>query len=59
MRVSMNNWADTVFDVFIDGVKLFGCPLRVRGDRGGGNIIVAAWMQMIRGILHNVYIWGV
>lgn len=58
MQVSMKNRGDTVFEVFVKGVIDFGCPSRVRGDRGGENTIVAAWMMMTRGAAHWAYIYG-
>ena len=40
LRYSNNNSAKTVFDVFIEGIKVWGRPNRMRADFGGENILV-------------------
>ena len=39
-----NNTADSVFNLFTEAVETFGCPLRVRADRGTENTKVADYM---------------
>jgi hypothetical protein len=40
LRYSNNNSAKTVFDVFIEGIKVWGRPDRMRADFGGENILI-------------------
>ena len=58
MRASNNNRADTVLDVFLDGVQSYGLPSRVRGDHGTENLQVAAFMENYRGSNRGSYIFG-
>lgn len=44
LKVAPNNRADTVLSAFTQAVDEFGLPSRVRMDRGGENIQVAAYM---------------
>jgi len=44
LRCSDNNWADTVLHLFVEAVQHYGCPSRVRGDRGGEDTLVADFM---------------
>ncbi|KAK4695174.1 hypothetical protein P7C70_g8600, partial [Phenoliferia sp. Uapishka_3] len=59
IRASTNNRADTVLDVFLEGVGQYGLPSRCRGDRGGENVKVAYYMDEIRGSHRGSYLWGV
>lgn len=58
LRASTNNKASTVFDLFLQAIKQYDCPSRVRGDRGGENIIVSIYMIMRRGPNRGSFLWG-
>ena len=56
IRVSNNNRAATVFDLFQSLIQKHGIPQRVRGDHGGENIMVARYMEEVRGSQRGSYI---
>ncbi|KAK7466152.1 hypothetical protein VKT23_004877 [Stygiomarasmius scandens] len=58
MRASNNNWADTVLALFLHAIAAFGRPDRLRGDFGGENVDVAAYMEHHNGRNRGSYIWG-
>lgn len=58
LRASNNNRASTALSVFFDGVREFGVPRRVRGDRGGENVEISVWMVMRRGPNRGSFLWG-
>lgn len=58
MRASSNNRPTTVLDGFLEAVQEYGVPLRMRGDRGGENILVSVWMILSRGANRGSYLWG-
>lgn len=58
LRISTNNQADTVLEVFLTGVQKNGLPSRVRGDHGTENVKVAAYMLETRGLDRGSYIFG-
>lgn len=58
LRASTNNRADTVLVGFLEAVEKYGCPSRVRGDRGGENTEVAVYMIMRRGAGRASFMWG-
>lgn len=53
-----NNRADTVLQLFVNGVDHLGLPRRVRGDRGGENVYVADFMIRQRGPDRGSFIAG-
>ena len=58
MRAANNNTPATVLRGFVKAVKVHGLPLRVRGDRGGENILVSAYMIMRRGANRASFMFG-
>ena len=58
MQCSDNNRASTVLDSFTRAVQIYGCPSRVRGDRGGENTMVADYMITQRGSSRASFICG-
>ena len=58
LRASNNNTGQTVLDLFLQAVRVYGVPNRLRGDHGVENILVAAWIEEFRGTGRGSYIWG-
>jgi len=58
LRASNNNMGQTVLDLFLQAVGVYGVPNRLRGDHGVENILVAAWIEDFRGTGQGSYIWG-
>jgi hypothetical protein len=58
IRASNNNRAETVLDLFDEIIQVHGLPSRVRGDHGTENLLVAARMEELRGVVRGSYIWG-
>jgi hypothetical protein len=58
LRASDNNFASTVLQLFLDASGVYGIPLRLRGDHGTENLLVAAWIEEFRGTQRGSYIWG-
>lgn len=46
LKCSDNNWADTVFQCFIDATRQYGLPRRVHSDREGENVQVVEYMLL-------------
>ena len=57
-RCNDNNEAATVKQDFLVGVEEFGCPSRIRTDKGGENVEVGIWMCMQRGLGRGSIIMG-
>jgi hypothetical protein len=55
---STSNSADTVVTAFKAATIQYGIPSRVRGDRGGENLKVAAFMIQNRGLNRSSFIFG-
>ncbi len=59
LRASSNNRGETVLDLFLSAIATYACPVRLRGDHGVENILVAAWMEANMGrATRRPYIWG-
>ncbi len=58
LRCSSNNRAVTVYSSFLDAVRQFGLPSRVRSDHGGENVLVAQHMLEHRGDRRSSIITG-
>ena len=58
MNAIVNNLPETVLQGFIASTKAGGWPQRVRGDRGGENILVATAMILKQGASRGSFMWG-
>lgn len=58
MEPGTSNSAKVVLDLFLRAIKKYGCPSRVRGDRGGENIDLSTFMIMYRGPNRASFMWG-
>lgn len=58
LLASNNNRGQTVLDLFLSAVVVYGVPSRLRGDHGVENILVAAWMEAFNGEGRGSYLWG-
>ena len=59
MRGELVIRGETVLNLFLDSARVYGVPLRVRGDHGVENILLAAWMEThVSSEEGRPYIWG-
>lgn len=58
LRCSNNNRADTVYSLFLQAVRQYGLPSRIRCDQGGENVRVARHMLHHRGIQRRSVLVG-
>lgn len=58
LKAATNNTAATFFLLFIAACLKYGVPSRMRGDRGGENLIIAAWLCLHRGVGRGSFLWG-
>jgi hypothetical protein len=58
LHVNTNNCASTVLELFLSAIAIHGHPSRVRGDHGGENVLVSAYMIMKRGPNRGSFLWG-
>ena len=57
-QFSNNNQADTMLEVFEQGVRSHGLPSWVHGNHGTENVRVADHMLELRGNGRGSYLWG-
>lgn len=58
LRCCLDNTANTAAECFLEGVKEYGVPSRVRGDHGTENRQVARFMLRVRGCSRGSFISG-
>ncbi|KAL0969985.1 hypothetical protein UPYG_G00235590 [Umbra pygmaea] len=58
LNAASNNTASTALDFFLDGVRRFGWPYKVRGDQGVENVDIAQMMFTVRGTGCGSFISG-
>ena len=58
IQASNNNLAQTVLDIFLEAISVHGDPSRIRGDHGTENLLVAAYVEAVKGVERGSYIWG-
>ncbi|XP_063755948.1 uncharacterized protein LOC134875336 isoform X1 [Eleginops maclovinus] len=58
LNAGSNNTASTALQYFLDGVRRFGWPYKVRGDQGVENVSIAQMMFTVRGTGHGSFISG-
>ena len=51
--------SEVLLPPFLDAAREYGVPVRVRGDHGVENLLVAAWMEAhVASEQGRSYIWG-
>ncbi|XP_060780915.1 uncharacterized protein LOC132888838 [Neoarius graeffei] len=58
LNAASNNTASTGLEFFLDGVRRFGWPYKVRGDQGVENVSIAQMRFTVRGTGHGSFISG-
>jgi hypothetical protein len=58
MKASIRNKPVVPYRLFKKAIQEYGLPSRVRGDRGGENIMVAEYMISHRGLRRGSYLFG-
>lgn len=58
LKCSDNNRSETVYNHFMAAIREYGCPLRLRTDKGGENVDMWRHMVSVRGEDTNAYITG-
>ena len=58
LHCSTNNKAETVYDLFIEAVRKYGLPSRMRSDQGLENKLTARHMLEQRGLGRGSFITG-
>lgn len=58
LDVSTDNKAITNLVAFLEGVRLYGVPIRTRSDKGGENVLIARYMIERRGVGRASHICG-
>ena len=58
LHCSTNNRASTVFKLFVEAIRKYGLPSRVRSDQGLENVRIAQYMLEHRGIERGSFITG-
>lgn len=58
MKASIRNKPVVPYRLFKTAVKGFGLPSRVRGDRGGENVLIAEYIIHRRGSNRGSFLFG-
>ncbi|KAL0564992.1 hypothetical protein V5O48_017044, partial [Marasmius crinis-equi] len=58
IHTSNNNLSTTVLDLFLEAIEVHGCPSHARGDHGTENLLVAEFMEQMKGLDRGSYLWG-
>ncbi|KAG6374552.1 hypothetical protein JVT61DRAFT_3897 [Boletus reticuloceps] len=58
LQANIDNRAQTVLNLFLTAIEIYGTPTCVCGDRGGKNMDVAVWMIRHCGPNQSSFLWG-